>query len=71
LEINLYWQPWAYNAPVKYNAVATGINRHYVKLANFTLLTKLEQLQKVYDILLGARNTITLEITLTIAGNIF
>jgi hypothetical protein len=29
----------------------------------------LEQLQKVYDILLGARNTITLEITLTVAGN--
>jgi hypothetical protein len=38
---------------------------------NYALLTKLEQLQKVYDILLGARNIITLEITLTIAGNIF
>jgi hypothetical protein len=36
---------------------------------NYALLTKLEQLQKVYDILLGARNTITLEITLTMAGN--
>jgi hypothetical protein len=36
---------------------------------NYALLTKLEQLQKVYDILLGARNTITLEITLTVAGN--
>jgi hypothetical protein len=35
---------------------------------NSALLTKLEQLQRVYDILLGARNTITQEITLTVAG---
>jgi hypothetical protein len=38
---------------------------------NYALFMKLEQLQKVYDILLGARNTITLEITLMIASNIF
>jgi hypothetical protein len=31
-------------------------------------LTKLEQLQKVYDILLGARNVLTQEIILIVAG---
>jgi hypothetical protein len=35
---------------------------------NYAPLTKLEQLQRVYDILLGAQNTITQEITLTVAG---
>jgi hypothetical protein len=35
---------------------------------NYALLTKLKQLQRVYDLLLGARNTITQEITLTVAS---
>jgi hypothetical protein len=36
---------------------------------NYALLTKLEQLQKVYSVLLGAQNTIT-QVTLTAAGKL-
>jgi hypothetical protein len=35
---------------------------------SYALLTKLKQLQRVYDILLGVRNIFTQEITLTVAG---
>jgi hypothetical protein len=36
---------------------------------NYSLLKKLEQLRKVYEVLLGARNTVTGDLTLMIAGN--
>ena len=35
---------------------------------NYFSLTKLEQLSKVYEILLGARNVVTQEILLSVAG---